>query len=213
LFLDEIAELPMTLQVKLLRVLQEQEVLALGDSKPHKVDVRVLAATHQDVLQLVQQGRFRQDLYARLAGFSFTVLPLRQRLEDLGAIISTLIKKLAGEQAGKVTVQRGAARALFAYDWPLNIRELEQVLATSLALSSDNVIMLEHLPERIRTPTGTTAETTLSDEDQELKQRLVALLQQHRGNISAVAREMAKARVQIRRWCKRYAIDVAQYQR
>lgn len=205
LFLDEVAELPLPVQVKLLRVLQEQEVLPLGAVSPVSVDLRVIAATCQDLAGAVRAARFRQDLYARIAGYGCTLPPLRDRLEDLGLLVGSLLRRLAPERAARLRLSRSSMRALFAHDWPLNVRELDQVLGVSLALSSDDEIdsIESLLTARVAAPRPT---TTASDPDQ-LRARLVALLVQYQGNVSAVARDMNKARAQIRRWCKRFDLD------
>src|SRR5690606_4641385 len=202
LFLDEIAELPLGSQVKLLRVLQEGEVTPLGGTQPIPVDVRVVAASHRSLPELVEAGRFRADLYARLAGAHITLPPLRQRREDLGLLIGALLRRIAGDAAASLRLERDAARALFLHTWPLNIRELEQALRAACALAGGaGRIALGHLPEGVRgRPPGDGGELALRDQ-------LVRLLSENAGNISAVARAMGKARVQVRRWCRRLGID------
>src|SRR5678815_5102621 len=144
LFLDEIAELPEESQVALLRVLQEGEVRPVGASDTIKVDVRVVAATHQDLQARISDGRFRQDLYARLSGFEVSLPPLRDRREDLGSLISTILPRIA-THPHRITLHRSAARLLLRYGWPLNIRELEQALRAAVALAEDGEIRAEHL--------------------------------------------------------------------
>jgi transcriptional regulator with PAS, ATPase and Fis domain len=216
LFLDEIAELPEASQVKLLRVLQEREVLPVGATTPVPVDIRIVAATHQDLAERIEDGLFRRDLYARLRGFEMDLPALRDRREDLGLLVSTLLIKLGGHDA---RMQRAAGRALFCYDWPLNIRELEQVLGSAMALAAGEIIALEHLPKDVRAaarpgrplerrPTPPKAPPVIQDE---LHAELIERFTERRGNVSAVARDMDKARVQIRRWCKRYRIDPDAY--
>jgi transcriptional regulator with PAS, ATPase and Fis domain len=206
LFLDEIAELPPGSQVKLLRVLQEGEVTPLGATQPVPVDVRVVAASHRDLAEMVEGGQFRADLYARLAGAHVALPPLRQRREDIGFLIAVLLRRLLGGRAEGVKLEREAARALFLYSWPNNIRELEQALRAALALASGLRIAPVHLPEAVRG-------RPVTDGDQRLREELVRLLTEHAGNVSAVARAMGKARVQIRRWCRRFGIDPESYRR
>jgi len=207
LFLDEVAELPEATQAALLRVLAEGEVSPVGASRPVTVDVRVVAATHQDLEQRVAEGTFRRDLFARLAGFRLTLPPLRERREDLGLLTGNLLRVLA-PAPDAVSFQRGAVRALMAHAWPMNIRELGQRLRAALPLCGDEAIAPEHL--RLE-PVPTSAAPTPSSEDEALRAELVRLLEAHDGNISAVARAMGKARVQIRRWCKRVGLDPARY--
>ena len=209
LFLDEIAELPEESQAALLRVLQEGEVRLVGSSDAIKVDVRVVSATHQDIPARITAGRFRQDLYARLSGFEMTLPALRDRREDLGTLIAAILLRVAA-QPEHITLHRLAARALFRYAWPLNIRELEQALRSADLLVSSGEIRLEHLPEVIRTHVPKNV-SGMKTEERELRERIIELLRDHGGNISAVARAMGKARVQIRRWCERWEIEVSQF--
>ena len=205
LFLDEIAELPAGSQVKLLRVLQEEEVLPLGATAPVAVDLRVVAASHASLPALVEAGRFRADLYARLAGATVALPPLCERREDIGLIAAAVIQRALGEAAHAVRFEREAARALFLHRWPLNVRELEQALRAALALAGpDRRIALAHLPEAMRGGGGAAGDPALRDQ-------LVRLLAEHAGNISAVARAMGKARVQVRRWCRRFGVDPDAY--
>jgi transcriptional regulator with PAS, ATPase and Fis domain len=204
LFLDEIADLPLASQVKLLRVLQEGEVTPLGATSPVAVDVRVIAASHRSLPELVERGGFRADLYARLAGAHVALCPLRQRREDIGLLIAVLLRRLLGPRADAVRLEREAGRALFLHGWPRNVRELEQTLRSATALASGLRIAPADLPVEVRG-------RAVADGDQDARAALVRLLVEHGGNISAVAREMGKARVQIRRWCRRFGIDPDAY--
>ena len=210
LFLDEVAELPPESQVALLRVLQEGEVRPVGASDSVSVDVRVVAASHRDLAQRIAEGRFRQDLFGRLAGFEVTMPPLRERREDLGTLIAALLARISPQPEG-FTLHRDAALALLRYPWPQNIRELEQALRSAVALCDDGKLRLAHLPEAIATYRP--PEVALSAADAELRGRLVALLESSSGNVAAVARGMDRAPIQIRRWCRRLRIDLARYRR
>lgn len=207
LFLDEIAELPEESQVALLRVLQEGEVRPLGSSDTIRVNVRIVAATHQDLESRIAEGRFRQDLYGRLLGYVAHLPALRHRREDVGTLIRAILERLVGERL--LTVQRQAARALFAYPFPLNVRELEQALRTAVALCEGREIRFEHLPEAIRTYRSMA--NTLRPEDQALRDRLAELLREHRGNVTAVGRMLGKAPIQVRRWCKRFDLKISMF--
>src|SRR5690606_32061786 len=149
LFLDEIGELSESAQAALLRTLQEGEVLPVGGTRPHKVDVRVVSATHRDLKARAAEGGFREDLYARLAGFCVHLPPLAQRREDLGMLIAVLLERIAGPRAASLRLSRSAARALYRYAWPLNVRELEHALAAAVAICDGGEIDLEHLPEEL----------------------------------------------------------------
>jgi transcriptional regulator with PAS, ATPase and Fis domain len=209
LFLDEVAELPAESQVALLRVLQEKEVRPIGAYEPVMVDVRVVAATHQDIHERIEQGRFRQDLYARLAGFQLVLPPLRERREDLGILVPSILQRI-GPSAEGVRLHRLVARALFSYSYPLNVREVEQALQAMVVLSAGRLVRLEHLPASIRHYRPATR-LALRPEDQALHERLHKTLTETRGNVSAAARALNKAPIQIRRWCRRFAIDLASF--
>ncbi len=212
LFLDEVAELPEESQVTLLRVLQEGEVRPIGASNAVKVDIRVVAATNQDIPTRLADGRFRQDLYARLAGFEMVLPPLRDRLEDLGTLIAAILPRVAPEPE-RITLDRFAARALFRYAWPLNIRELEQALRAAVALTDTGEIQLEHLSEAIRTYAPPSPAAAMEPEDRTLRELLIKHLHEHAGNVGAVGRAMGKAPMQIRRWCQRLQIELSQFRK
>ncbi len=202
LFLDEIAELPAAAQAALLRVLQEHEVVPIGADRPVSVDLRVITASHKRLDAEVEAGRFRADLRARLLGAGIELPPLRERREDLGAIVATLLARLAPGRA--VTFAGDAVAALYAYAWPLNIREVERALAAALAMASDR-IELRHLPGGLQAPTRAAAPVAIDPglSDDELRVVLTASIERHDGNLAAVARELGKDRTQIRRWMKR----------
>jgi DNA-binding NtrC family response regulator len=150
IFLDEVGELPLEAQVKLLRVLQEGEVHKLGATTPLKVDVRVIAATHRNLSAMVEDQTFREDLYYRLAVVPLTVPPLRERREDIPELIDTFFQR-AKERHGLLEVRMAAAvhQRLISYRWPGNVRQLENVLERLLVLSSGDLITAEDLPEEL----------------------------------------------------------------
>ncbi len=209
LFLDEIAELPEESQVALLRVLQESEVLPIGASKAVKVDIRVVAATHQDIPARIASGSFREDLYARLAGFELVLPALHDRGEDLGTLIAAILPRVTTAPE-RITLHRSAARALCRYAWPLNIRELEQALRAAVALTETGEIHLDHLPEAIRARPALKL-AAMPPEDRARRDRLIELLREHQGNVSAVSRVMGTGRAQIRRWCTYLQIEWSQF--
>ena len=216
LLLDEVGELPAMLQVKLLRVLQENEVQPVGAAQPVRVDLRVVTATHRDLTALVEEEVFRSDLFARLTGLEVEIPPLRDRTADLGLLIPALLRR-AGAPPG-VRFSREAARALFRWSWPHNVRELEKALALAVALAGDGRIELAHLPEVVRTAPEPRpdqmvgrAVRPLSDADVSRRTELIELLRAHHGNVSAVARQLGVARMQIQRWCRRFHLDPASF--
>jgi transcriptional regulator with GAF, ATPase, and Fis domain len=145
-FLDEIGELPMGIQAKLLRVLESGQVMRLGSVKPTVVDVRFIAATNRDLRGLIAEGRFRADLYFRLNGMSITLPPLRARRADIEPLALHLLGKIAPRLGrGEVGLTDTAVEALKHHDWPGNVRELRNVLERALLLCKDDVLGLEHL--------------------------------------------------------------------
>jgi transcriptional regulator with PAS, ATPase and Fis domain len=206
LFLDEIGDLALEAQASLLRVLQEGEVLPLGAAKPSKVDVRVVAATHRDLEAMVATGAFRQDLFARLSFHTIRLPPLRERREDIGLLLAGIVRRRLPERATSIALKPSGARSLFAASWPLNVRELERVVLAAAALSPDPLLDL-----RASLPQSTSDPAIAAADDADLKTRLESLLRAHRGNISAVAAEMGKARMQIQRWLKKFGLDAESY--
>jgi transcriptional regulator of acetoin/glycerol metabolism len=170
---------------------------------PVAVDVRVVAATHRQQPDRARGGPLRDDLYARLAGLTVTLPPLAERREDIGLLVASLLARIAGERAAGLRLQEPAARALFAYGWPLNVRELEQALERAVAVCPDQLIRLDHLPEPVRAAGDDSAGA-----DARQQARLTALLRKHRGNVTEVAREIGLSRAYTHRLIKRYAIDV-----
>jgi transcriptional regulator with AAA-type ATPase domain len=220
LLLDEIGDLPLSAQAALLRVLQEEEVLAVGATQPVKLDLRVVASTHRDLDALAAEGRFRTDLLARLSGFTVHLPPLRERREDLGLLVASLLRKLVGDAASRVAFTPEAARALILHRWPLNVRELEKCLSAAVVLARDGIVGLEHFPASVRhvpeaSLPATPVRSRLSAEEQQRHRhdKLVALLHEHDGNVTAVARAMGKARTQVQRWLRRLGIDPVTFRR
>ena len=210
LFLDEIGDLPAAAQAALLRVLQESEVLPVGGHRAQPLDLRVLAATHRDLDQLVQEGKFRHDLLARLDGVTLELPPLRERRDDLPLVMSVLLHKLAPERPD-LRITPAAAQALLVYRWPLNIRELEQALAGALALAGADPVDVAHLPAAVMGRPAEEPPRELTPDEARHRDELVALLRQHGGNMSAVGRVLGKGRTQIVRWVHRYGIDVRSF--
>lgn len=145
LLLDEIAEMPLALQAKLLRVLQEREVVPLGATAPQPIDVRVIACANRDLQDEVAAGRFRADLYYRLSVFPLATKPLADRPEDIPALAATMILRHAGTRAVVPWPTTAAVDLLLAHDWPGNVRELENVIQRALLFASGDTIAPEHI--------------------------------------------------------------------
>jgi formate hydrogenlyase transcriptional activator len=150
LFLDEIGDIPLELQSKLLRVLQEQEFERLGSTFTRRVDVRVVAATNQNLAQLVANKEFRIDLYYRLDVFPIVVPPLRQRLEDIPILVAHFVQKFGERMSKRISrVSQNGMEALKRYSWPGNIRELQNFIERAVILSRSNRLELPSLPSRM----------------------------------------------------------------
>jgi two-component system response regulator AtoC len=172
LFLDEIGELPLGLQVKLLRVLQEEEIRRLGDTQDVKVDVRVVAATARDLSAEVKRGAFREDLYYRLNVLSIGLPPLRERREDIPLLVSHFIQRMNARMGLAVTgATTEAMRLLIESEWPGNVRELENTIERAMVLTEGTQIDVDSLPERLRQPVGRLLPTPvpLLDDDLSIK--------------------------------------------
>ncbi|HSQ64073.1 MAG TPA: sigma-54 dependent transcriptional regulator [Polyangiaceae bacterium] len=151
LFLDEIGELPLNLQVKLLRVLQEETIRRLGDSKDTHVDVRIVAATHRDLAAEVKAGRFREDLFYRINVLHVAIPPLRERREDIPLLIDHFVARNNARLGTQIRGMSAEARkTLLEYGWPGNVRELENTVERAMVLCETDTIQASDLPERIR---------------------------------------------------------------
>jgi two-component system response regulator AtoC len=151
LFLDEIGELPLNLQVKLLRVLQEETIRRVGDSKDMKIDVRIVAATHRDLGAEAKAGRFREDLFYRINVLAIAIPPLRNRREDVALLVDHFLARNNARMGTRIRGLSGEARKLLQeYSWPGNIRELENTIERAMVLAEGEVLEIGDFPERIR---------------------------------------------------------------
>ncbi len=150
LFLDEIGDLPLPLQVKLLRVLQERRFERVGESTPRPMDARIVAATNQDLPAAIRAGRFRDDLYYRLRVVPIHIPPLRERPEDVALIAQHLLAHIGGRAGRALRLSPDTLRVLERYPWPGNVRELENSLEYAVALCAGQTIQIEDLPEEVR---------------------------------------------------------------
>lgn len=151
IFLDEIGDIPLNLQVKLLRVLQEHQIERLGSNESIDIDVRVIAATHQKLEQKIKEGTFREDLFYRLNVISIHIPPLRERKEDIAALIEHFIKKYSDENdKPKLEISKEAFDILMKYNYPGNVRELENIIERAVVLSRQNIITVNDLPQSVK---------------------------------------------------------------
>jgi two-component system NtrC family response regulator len=198
IFLDEIGDLSLNLQVKLLRVLQEREFERLGSNRPIRVDIRVLAATNQDLEAAVQAKRFREDLYYRLNVLPIFLPPLRERREDIPLLIEHLLEKFCRSTEKEVrSVSREAMDALMKYDYPGNVRELENILERAVILARHDTILLEDLPLYLQQSTGkellspATADSPLPEVLANIEKQLIQrALERHAGVQVRAAEEL-----------------------
>jgi sigma-54 dependent transcriptional regulator, acetoin dehydrogenase operon transcriptional activator AcoR len=215
LFLDEIGDLPVAAQPALLRALQERAVRPVGATAAVPVDFRVISATHRDLEVMVRMGGFREDLWARLAGFTFEVPPLAERREDLGTLVAHLLGRHGGGR--DIALTADAARALIRYGWPRNVRELEKALEAGIALAGDGDLDVHHLPPAIGDGVPRSGAHPVAPDDSidappiddPRRDALIAALREHQGNVSAAARALGKPRSQIQRWIRRWGLRAA----
>ena len=206
-FLDEIGELPLPAQAKLLRVLQNSEVQRVGSPVPHKVDVRIIAATHRDLRKMVSQGQFREDLFYRLSVVEISVPRLAQRREDLPLLQRHFLQKYSRLYKKDVLgiTRRGQAR-LAAHHWPGNVRELENVISSSCIMAVGKVIDLQDLPEVFRSVTteaGVDSEELLSLDELQ-RRHLLRVLNLVQGNKARAAEILGVGRNTIYQMLGRY---------
>jgi transcriptional regulator with PAS, ATPase and Fis domain len=207
IFLDEIGDIPPSIQVKLLRVLEEKEIERVGDHTPIKVDVRIITATNKDLEDLIDRGVFREDLYFRINVFPLAVPPLRERPEDIPIIIQHFIEQhnlRNGRQVAGITPE--AVARLSAYSWPGNVRELRNAVDYALVLCTEGEIDVRHLPQRVASENECPPPSP-SSADRERSQ-LVHALREAGGNQSAAARRLGVSRVTIWKRMKKHGIDL-----
>jgi DNA-binding NtrC family response regulator len=167
IFLDEIGDMSLAIQGKVLRLLQEQAFERLGGSEVIRTNVRIIAATHQPLEQMVEEGRFRQDLLFRLNGFTIELPPLRERISDIPALAEHFLRRAKSEMERDdvLGISQDALDALMSYDWPGNVRELQSVIRQSVLVCPTKVITLNHLPETVRQSDGSDSLSCESERD------------------------------------------------
>lgn len=220
IFLDEVGDISLNLQAKLLRVLQERQVRRVGSNRMIEVDVRVISATNHDLAQAVAMGRFREDLYYRLNVISLPLPPLRDRAGDIQLIAHHyLTKYAAGSEKEVKGVTPEAMRLLEAHNWPGNVRELQNVMERAVVLAEHELVRPQDLPEQIRIKTETVS--AVSPNELPLKRAkevwagsferdyLIRLLKRHDGNISQAAKAACVDRKTVHRLMKKYGIKSA----
>jgi DNA-binding NtrC family response regulator len=227
IFLDELGELPLEVQPKLLRALAERRVKSVGGSTYKPFDVRVLAATRRDLVRAVNSGAFRSDLYFRVAQVKIELTPLRDRVEDIPILVRSMLKDLGDEDAYQ-RVTNSQLERLMRYDWPGNVRELRNAVAVAYALSdiNDEIDVSSHLgtlTEGSAPQSGGRGNITAGLERQPFqeakrevlarfaKEYFIRLAEEAKGNVSEMARRAGMERAHVRTYLKRHQIDVKQF--
>lgn len=215
LFLDEISSMKLSLQPKLLRVLETQSFRRIGGTSDIKIDVRILAATNQDLKQCVDNGEFREDLYYRLKVMVINLPPLHERLEDIIPMAKMFIEQNNKEFSKNITgFSEEAEKLLLNYEWPGNVRELKNVMERATILCQNEIVKADHLPIELRTSPPKQSKTIVpppsSDEDlslQDIEQKhIIETLQKFDGNKSKAARVLNISRSTLREKLKQYGI-------
>ncbi len=212
IFLDEIGDMPLPLQVKLLRVLQDGVIRRVGDNITRKVDVRVLAATNRDLSEDIKKGTFREDLYYRLNVVPIHIPPLRERHEDIIPLVEHFLKKYSSEMnKGEIRITPGAIKLLLSMPWAGNVRELENTIERALALCGDSpVLSREHFPQL---KTGSSldhleGENSLKDKLKQVEKQIISTtLDKTSGNITRAARHLNVTRQHLHNKIKQYGIN------
>jgi two-component system response regulator HydG len=206
LFLDEVGELSPELQVKLLRVLQEREVVRIGESRPRPVDVRIVSATNRDLRDEVARGRLREDFYYRIAVFEVRMPALRERPEDVPLLARHILTELtARSRRAPVRVAPEAMDTLLAYTWPGNVRELRNALESALVTCDGDLLRATDLPLHVRQRAGRTASWSPSEEVE--RRALLAALQRFGWNRTRTAEALGMSRVTLWKRIRRYALE------
>jgi transcriptional regulator with PAS, ATPase and Fis domain len=211
IFLDEVGDMSPSLQVKLLRVLQEKEYEPLGSTSPRKTDVRIIAATHQDLSKLVNEGKFRDDLFYRLNVVRIELPPLSQRREDIPLLIDAFVQKFNAKMGKQIIgVSDQAIRLLLKYDYPGNVRELENIIEHAFVFCGGNRINVDCLPKELTMRQEETNSFMPVKEGHPLGRAEAEVvkrtLEKHKGNRIKAAQELGISRATLWRKIKRYGL-------
>jgi transcriptional regulator with PAS, ATPase and Fis domain len=212
IFLDEIGDIPLSLQAKLLRVLEEKEFYPLGSRKITRVDVRIIAATNQGLEEMVGAKRFREDLFYRLNVIRLELPPLRQRRADIPLLIDNILRRLSSARKAQANrISEEAMEILLNYDYPGNVRELENILEHALIICQEEVIGVKHLPIFLRKATpaaGPEKGASAQEGPPTEKERILEALKRHHWQRNEAARELHVDRTTLWRKMKRYHLQL-----
>ena len=209
IFLDEIGDIPLSVQVKLLRVLENKQIERVGDHRSVDVDVRIISATHQNLLSLIEQQQFREDLYFRINVIPIRIPPLRERREDIPLLVNSFVQRLQGRTGKVITgLTPEALQRFMSYTWPGNIRELKSALEYAFVIAERGKIGVDHLPPLFSEAPLTPDERPVIAKDSREKQALIEALQQTGGNQTQAARLLGINRVTVWNRMRKYGIDL-----
>ncbi|HOJ67342.1 MAG TPA: sigma-54 dependent transcriptional regulator, partial [Candidatus Hydrogenedentes bacterium] len=215
IFLDEVGDLSPQVQIRLLRVLQEKEFERVGGTETIRVNVRVIAATNRDLEKLMEEGKFRQDLYYRLNVFPIYVPPLRERKTDILDLANFFVEKYSKENNKYVRrISTPAIDMLMSYHWPGNVRELENVIERAVILTDDDVIHGHHLPPTLQTAeaSNTVMKGTLTETLERVeREMIIEALKNNRGNKAKAARQLGISERLMGLRVEKYGIDPHRY--
>jgi DNA-binding NtrC family response regulator len=215
LFLDEIGDLPGAIQVKLLRVLQEKEFERVGSSKTIRVNVRIISASNRRILEEVNKGNFREDLFYRLNVITLELPPLRERQEDIPFLIQHFLKKFTPQnRRNPLFLTQRALDTLCTYSWPGNVRQLENAIERAVVMAGNHTIDLQDLPPEIMETSVAIDQDALTLKEAKSrfeKDLVISVLARNRGNVSAAANELDIARKNLQEKIKRYDINIGEF--
>jgi two-component system response regulator HydG len=205
-FLDEIGDLPVDLQAKLLRALQEREIRPVGATDRVRIDLRIIAATNRDLEAAIRTGAFRQDLYFRLNVVQVKLPPLRERKSDIPLLVNFFLEKFSDAQRPICTISEDAMRRLMAYDWPGNVRELENAVERAVALGSGPILHIADLPSNLQQgPSEKMLESNeLTTLDEMERRAILRALRETNGDKLAAARLLGIGKTTLYRKLKQY---------
>jgi two-component system response regulator AtoC len=210
IFLDEVGTMNPSIQVKLLRVLQEREFERVGGTKTIKVDVRVIAASNQDLQKAVQEGRFREDLFYRLNVIPIMIPPLREHKEDIPLLVNTILQRLTGKTQWKsLKVSLEAMNLLIEYDWPGNVREVENAIEYAVVQTAGDTILPQSLPSWIkgkRERAHGLRQLLVNVIGETEREEIIKKIAEYQGKVSDAARALGVGRTTLWRKMKRYQI-------
>jgi PAS domain S-box-containing protein len=211
LFLDEIGDVPLSIQIKLLRALETKQFEHVGDDRSISVDVRIITATNKNLVELISQNKFREDLYFRINVLPIQLPPLRQRLEDIPLLVQTFMRRLNKRTRKNIKgIQREAMNALLDYRWPGNVRELKSVLHYAFTIAESGPIDCNHLPPQLmaHAQCREAKKSSLNVKDAKEKQYLMEALKEAGGNQTQAAAILGVNRVTVWNRMRKYGIDI-----